>query len=207
MNGGVVMGFFDAVMGRRKPVQPNLDALFRLPAAALTLEAAMDLRPNGRAAVAFRAPQGVAFADVQADVTALVEAGSQGLSPEGDRGSRVAVSADDFGFTWLQLRRDPGDVPGLVTDLHAVNVTLKDSGFGSTLLCSVLGMEDSRGRQVALVYLFKQGTFYPFVPLPGQRARDNVTELQIRDLVGVELPLEPDVRRWFALWGAPGMDL
>jgi hypothetical protein len=52
------------------------------------------------------------------------------------------------------------------------------------------------------VYLYKRGTFYPFAPRPGER-RDNELELQVRAAVGGELPVEPDLTRWFALWGVP----
>lgn len=33
------MGLLDTILGRSKPVQPDLDQLFALPSAALTLEA------------------------------------------------------------------------------------------------------------------------------------------------------------------------
>ena len=35
------MGFLDALLGRTKPVQPNLDHLFAVPNAALTLEVSL----------------------------------------------------------------------------------------------------------------------------------------------------------------------
>ena len=41
------MGFLDALLGRTKPVPPNLDALFALPSAAITLQAATDFTPDG----------------------------------------------------------------------------------------------------------------------------------------------------------------
>lgn len=194
------MGLFDSILGRSKPPPPNLDALFRLPTAAITLQAALDLTPTGVGSVAFRAPAGKAFSEVQADVEALLRApGMDGSAPS------VEVTVDDFGFTWLVLRHDPSDVSGLVTDLHAVNVSLKDSGFGPTLLCSLVVLADPAGRKVGLVYLFKQGTFYPFVP-SGPQQRDNMLELQIRDTIGSDLPMEPTLSRWFAVWGAPGLD-
>ena len=46
------MGLFDAILGRRKPVGPNLDALFALPSAAITLQVSLDQLPTGRGAVA-----------------------------------------------------------------------------------------------------------------------------------------------------------
>ena len=58
-----------------------------------------------------------------------------------------------------------------------------------------------------MVYLFKRGTFYPFAPVgaDAEQQRDNVLEIQVRDLLARELPVEPDMSRWFAVWGAPGL--
>ena len=189
------MGFFDSVFGRTKPVQPDLDALFSLPSAALTLQAALDFVPTGVGSVAFRAPSGKAFAEVQADIQELLDL---------DGGPKVEVTSDSFGFTWLVIRHEEQDLPGLVTDLHAINSTLKDSGFGSTLLCSMVAFRSPDGQAMGLVYLFKQGTFYPFLPLTGQ-TRNNMVELQVRDELRGELPIEVDLARWLAVWGAPGL--
>ncbi|MEV0592603.1 PspA-associated protein PspAB [Nonomuraea cavernae] len=185
------MGWLDALFGRSKPVKPNLDALFALPSAAVTLQAATGLEPTGLGSVAFRAAEGGAFAAVERDVKALL-------------GDRVEDSDDDYGYTWLQVRRPPDDLSDLVTELHAVNSSLEGAGFGPSLLCSLASFADPEGRRLAIVYLYKRGTFYPFAPLPGQR-RDNALELQVRGVLSTELPLEEDLGRWFPVWGAPGL--
>jgi hypothetical protein len=191
------MGFMDAVLGRRKPARPNLDSLFALPSAAITVQAALDFTPTGRASVAFRAPEGRAFADVEAEVTALLDA---------DGGPPVSVEQDAFGFDWVVVRTEPADVVAAVTDAHAVNSSLVDTGFGPQLLCSLVSFEGPAARPLALVYLFKAGTFYPFAPVPGKdEQRDNVLEMQVRDLLAGELPMEKDLSRWFAVWNAPGL--
>ena len=191
------MGFMDAVLGRRKPARPNLDSLFALPSAAITVQAALDFVPTGRASVAFRAPEGRAFADVEAEVTALLDA---------DGGPPVALEQDAFGFDWVVIRTDPVDVATAVTDAHAVNSSLVDAGFGPQLLCSLVSFEGPGSRPLALVYLFKAGTFYPFAPIAGSdEQRDNVLEMQVRDLLARELPMEKDLSRWFAVWNAPGL--
>ena len=189
------MGLFDRILGRSTPPAPDLDALFALPGAALTLQSALGLVPTGLGSVSFRAAEGAAAASTVTDVAALLDA---------DSGPAVERSVDEFGFTWLLVRADPGDVSGLVTDLHAVNSSLQDNGFGPALLCSLLGLADPAGRRVALVYLYKRGTFYPFAPLEGRR-RDNALELSVRAAVGADLPVEPDLSRWFPVWGAPGL--
>jgi hypothetical protein len=67
----------------------------------------------------------------------------------------------------------------------------------------VFGFSDPSGqRRCHLVYLYKRGTFYPFAPLEGER-RDNELELQVRGALGSDLPIEPELARWFALWGIP----
>lgn len=196
------MGLFDSIMGRRKPVAPDLDALFRLPGAVLGLQAALGMEATGTGSVSFRAPAGRAFDEVEAEIAALLAA--PGL--DGTPGPQVEVTEDSFGFTWVVLHHDHQDIPGLVTDLHAVNATLADSGFGSTLLCSLIALQATDGRKLALIYLFKQGTFYPFVPQPGSNEkRDSMLELQIRDIIAEELPIEPTLSRWFPVWGAPGL--
>ncbi len=191
------MGFLDAVLGRRKPARPNLDSLFSVPSAAITVQAALDFVPTGRAAVAFRAPEGRAFADIEAEVQALLDAGG---------GPPVELAEDGFGFDWIVVRTDPIDVATAVTDAHAVNTSLVESGFGPQLLCSLVSFRGPNAQPLALVYLYKAGTFYPFAPVAGEREkRDNVLELQVRDLLQGELPMEQDLSRWFAVWDAPGL--
>jgi hypothetical protein len=189
------VGLFDAILGRRKPVGPNLDALFALPSAAITLQVSLDQLPTGRGAVAFRAPEGRAFADVEDEVRRLLDA---------DGGPPVEVAADEFGFTWLVVTTTPADLASVVTDLHAVNTSLVEAGFGPQLLCSHASFTGPDHASLAMVYLYKRGTFYPFAPA-GAQQRDNVLELRVRDLLAGELPLEADLSRWFAIWGAPGL--
>jgi hypothetical protein len=187
---------WDAVSGRRRVKGPNLDSLFGIPSAAVTLESAAGFVPTGAGSVCFRAAAGAAFHQLQVDVIALIKDDPQ--TPE------VEVSQDEFGFTWLVVRRAPEDVSGLCTDLHAVNTTLVDQGFSSGLLCTLVPFGDPSGRRFGLVYLYQQGTFYTFAPR-GERQRDNLLEIQVRDTLAGELPMEPDLSRWLAVWGAPGV--
>ena len=190
------MGFWDSVTGRTKPKAADLDSLFLIPSAAVTLETAAGLNPTGTGSVCFRAAEGAAYRQVQDDVVALLQD-----SPEKPA---VTVQTDEFGFTWLVVDRADDDVEGLCTDLHAVNTTLEEQGFGSGLLCTVVPFAESTGRTVGLVYLYKQGTFYGFAPT-GPKTRDNLLEIQVRDTLAAELPMEQDLQRWLALWGAPGL--
>ncbi len=53
-----------------------------------------------------------------------------------------------------------------------------------------------------VVYLFKRGTFYPFVP-DGHEHRDLEQELKLKSLLAGDLALESDLDRWFPLWDLP----
>jgi hypothetical protein len=195
------MGFLDVLLGRTKPVQPKLDDLFALPSAAIQLQASSGFTPTGSGSVCFRAVEGKTFADIQKDVTDLLD-----MDAEKGTALPVEVTRDSYGFTWVVSNHMSDEVDGLVTDLHAVNSALVDNGFGPQLLCTLVAFRDERNRRLALVYLYKRGTFYPFAPLnERQQTRDNTLEIQVKGLLGDDLKIEPDLARWFPVWGAPGL--
>ena len=212
------MGFLDSLLGRTKPVRPNLDALFALPSAAVTLETSAGLVLSGRAGVCWMPPAGQSAADVQREISQLLDipddlAGlGQATAEAGQSAAKAGPSAgvltqaeDSYGYRWLLL--EDSDVEDLVNRVHLVNSLLAENGWGPQLLCSVFGVvpgagADSTAKPFYIVYLFKRGTFYPFAPV-GKERRDNELELRVRSLLGSDLPVEPDLSRWFPLWDLP----
>ncbi|MGH9091509.1 MAG: PspA-associated protein PspAB [Acidimicrobiales bacterium] len=161
------MGLLDTLMGRTKPVRANLDALFALPSAAVTLETAAGLALSGRAGICWKPPAGRPAEDVRREIAELLDipddgapgaaAGAGDAPPAaepatpGDAGAKdagagdvvpaggsLAQAEDAYGYRWLLLQ-DP-DVDGLVTRVHVVNTTLEENGWGPQLLCSVFGL-------------------------------------------------------------------
>jgi hypothetical protein len=212
------MGLFDTILGRTKPVRANLDALFSLPSAAVTLQAAAGLVPTGQAGVCFKPPAGQAFAQMQADIEQLLRTANdpsdQGGGAAAGADFNVKDVADNFGYRWIIV--DGGGIDDIVTRVHMVHSSLEDAGWSTQLLCSVFGFHpgtepgadpDALGgtavkQPLYLVYLAKRGTFYPFAP-SGPEQRDNELELRIRSVVEGDLPVETDLSRWFPLWGLP----
>lgn len=188
------MGLWDVLRGQQRAKGPDLDKLFAVPGAAITLQASLGVVPTGTGSVCFRAAEGAASGTAEEVATSLVE----------QDGPAVERSVDSFGFTWLVVRGSADDVPGLVTDLHAVNTELELQGFATGLLCSIVGFTDAAGHRLGLVYLYKQGTFYPFAP-NGPQTRDTLFERQVRDVLVDDLAIEPDLARWMPLWGAAGL--
>lgn len=187
------MGLLDILLGRSKAVPPNLDQLFSLPSAAITLETAADYRPTGSGSVCFKAAEGGGFTALRDEVDKLLAL---------DNG-KFTSTTDSYGFTWLVRQTAPDDLETLVTDLHAVNTSLVDAGFGSALLCTLVAFTNGT-EPLGLVYLYKRGSWYPFVPV-GTDRRDNAKELQIKSVVGADLNFEQDLSRWFPIYGAPGL--
>lgn len=188
------MGFLDSILGRSKPPEADLDALFAVPQAALSL-GTEGFVATGVGGVCYRPTEGGAFSDTEGQIKQLVATGG---------GPTIEGTTDRFGFRWLTVTRSDSDVSGLVTDLHAINASLADAGFGSALLCSTVIFTTPAGKPMALVYLYKRGTFYPFAPLADER-RDNPLELQVRGVIAADVTVESDLSRWLAIWGAPGL--
>jgi hypothetical protein len=186
----------DTILGRTKPKPANLDALFAVPGAAITLEASLGLKSAGSAAVCFKPASGYDFAAACNEIGELLELSGK------DTGSTVSQSVDSFGYHWIVVHDD--DMSDLVTTVHMVNASLAERGYENQLLASVFAFRDDGGGVAYLVYLFKRGTFYPFVPGPGGgERRDNQKELQVQGALTGEVPLEADLTRWFPIWGAP----
>jgi hypothetical protein len=189
------VGLRDTLFGRTKPAAPKLDNLFALPTAALTLQSELDLVTSGVAGLCFKSSSGQAELTSDADLKELL-----GFDEAGDR---LSLTKDDLGFEWLVIH-DP-DISGLVTRIHGANTTMVEHGLGERLLCAVFGfvpVTPPGEGSVRLVYLLKQGTFYPFAPT-GPSQRDNELELRVKSFLTEDLPIEKDLARWMALWNLP----
>jgi hypothetical protein len=190
------VGLFDVLRGQRAPKRANLDALFALTTARTTLEVSLGLLPIGRAAVCFKPVEMGAFEELTRDMDQLLEMAGK------SSGTEVTRTDDRYGFRWVVL--EDGDFDDLVTTAHLVNQTIEERGFSEQLLCSVFGFrpEGGNGRTVYFVYLYKRGTFYPFVPLEEPK-RDSGLELRLQGALGGELPIEAELERWYPVWGVP----
>jgi hypothetical protein len=232
------MRIFDTLLGRTKPVKANLDALFALPSAAVTLQVSAGLVSTRKAGVCFKPPSGQNFTDRQNELEKLLELGDPSGATSGTSATSATAPAstapvtggsaesapastltvrhvgDRFGYRWILV--EGGDIDDLVTRVHMVHSSLEDAGWSPQLLCSVFGFgpggtsdagtsagsSDAVTQPIFLVYLAKQGTFYPFAPT-GNEQRDTELELRIRGVLGTDLPVESDLSRWFPIWDLP----
>lgn len=169
------MGLLDTILGRSKPVRANLDALFSLPSAAVTLQVSAGLVPSGQAGVCFKPPAGQPFEQVQAELEQLLRlddsgaasaagatapAGAPAPAPPsatpgaqaGDSGTPTAATpsvrhvGDKYGYRWIVI--EGGAIDDLVTRVHVVHSSLEDAGWSTQLLCSVFGFTPSGATDV-----------------------------------------------------------
>ncbi len=188
------MPLTDILFGRKKLKEASLEKLFAISTAQVTLETELGLKPAGVAAVCFKPLSAGEFVRAENELQELLDVTAK------DSGSRLERRSDTMGFEWL-IVRDP-DFEDVVTTTHLVSSELQARGFGPQLLAAVFRFEGEKS-PVYWVYGYKRGAFWPFIPTGKGQERDNATELELKAKLEKELPIEPDLSRWFGLFDAP----
>jgi hypothetical protein len=194
------MGLRDALTGRHQVKGPAPDRLFAIATAYVSLEAEQGIVPTGVAAIVFQALATAEFEATLREMEDVVRATG------GESGTTVSTEDDSFGYRWMILRNPPGkpSVEDLAVGINAVSGSIETAGHGERLLCAVFAFTDSKKQPIYLIYNYKRGYWYPFVPAPGNaQERSTERELQLKAQIGEEMPLEPEIDRWFPLWGIP----
>jgi hypothetical protein len=188
------LGLRDALFGRRGLKKAQQEALFALPAAAVTMDVELGLKPAGVAAVIFKPLSAGEFVRAENELQELLDVAAR------DSSSKIERTSDSYGFEWLIIRDN--DLEDLVTTVHLVASELVSRGFGEQLLAAAFRFAGGK-HPVLWIYGFKRGAFWPFVPTGEGQERDNPEELELKAKLEQELPIEPELSRWFALFGAP----
>ena len=188
------MGLFDVISGKRKLKQPAPDRLFAMSTAYVMLQTDLELTSRGVAGIVFQALDTADFAELLKDMEEVVRASAA------DTGGTVEDHTDSFGYRWMVLHDE--DFDDLVVGVNAVSTAIQGGGYGDRILCAVFAFQDPQQRPVYLIYNYKRGAFYPFVPA-GEKSRDNERELRLKAQLAHELPLEAELERWFPLWDIP----
>ncbi len=189
------MGLFDILTGKRKMKAPAESRLFAMSTAAVTLEMTLGLRSSRKAAIVFQPLATADFGQIVSDMEEVLR------GTGGDAGTQVEKTDDSFGYRWMVLSDE--DFEDLVVGINVVSQALQDGGYGERILCAVFAFRDEQDQHLYWIYNYKRGTFYPFVPAGGEQRRDSERELRLKAQIGHELPLEPELERWFPLWGIP----
>ena len=189
------MGFLDILRGKRELKQPAADRLFAMTTANVKLEMELNISSSGQAAIVFQPLATADFEGIVRDMEEVVKGTGE------ETGTTVTSSDDEFGYRWMIL--NDSDMDDLVVGVNAVSTAIQGGGYGDRVLCAVFAFKDERNRRLYWIYNYKRGAFYPFVPAGGAQQRDNERELRLKAQIGADLPVEPDLERWFPLWGIP----
>jgi hypothetical protein len=191
------MGFLDAIFGRQRPIRPSEERLFAISTAELTLRTSLQLQAGNIAGICFQAVASSPFKQILADLNQLMQVTAR------DGTVTARPYEDALGYKWILL--ESSDFQTLVATIHMVSQTLLEQGYGEQLLAAVFRFNDEDGRPVYWIYNYKRGKFYPFVPRPDSHShrRDNAEELRLSAAMDRELPIEPELERWYALWDLP----
>ncbi len=187
------MGLTDVLFGRKKLKQASGDKLFALATATVTLETELGLKPGGVAAIVFKQLSAESFVRAENELDALLQVAAA------ESRSRIRRESDNHGFEWLVVQDEQFE--DLIGTVHLVAGELVSRGFGDRLLAAVFRF-DGADHPVYFIYSYKRGTFWPFIPT-GEGERDNANELELKAKLENELPIEPDIARWFALFDLP----
>ena len=190
------MGFLDTLLGRTRVAKPSkTDRLFAMSTAYVTLQTEHDITTSGKAGIVFQPDPTSDFGRIVADTEEVLRATGE------ETGTAITTTEDSYGYSWVVLN-DP-DVEDLVVGVNAVKDALDTGGYGDRVLAAVFSFRDRDAKPVFFIYNVKRGSWYPFVPAPGDKQRNTERELQLKAMLGNELPMEPELERWFPLWGVP----
>jgi hypothetical protein len=190
------VGLRDILTGRHEVKGPAPDRLFAISTAYVALEAEHQISPGGAAAIVFQA---LATSEFEATIKEMEEVV---VATGGESGTKVHTEDDSFGYRWMVLSDD--SVEDLAVGINAVSSSIETGGHGERLLCAVFAFKDAHDRKLYFIYNYKRGYWYPFVPAPsGANERSTERELQLKAQMAQELPIEPELERWFPLWGIP----
>ena len=189
------MGFLDVLRGKRELKQPAPDRLFAMSTAYVKLEMELNVASTKKAAIVFQPLATADFEQLVRDMEEIVR--STGSENEGS----VESTDDEHGYRWMVIS-DP-DFEDLVVGVNAVSNEIQGGGYGDRILAAVFAFRDEKDRPLYWIYNYKRGAFYPFVPAGGGQQRNNERELRLKAQIGQDLPVEPELERWFPLWGIP----
>lgn len=187
--------FFDSLLGRSRPVPSKVEKLFAMATAQVTLETQLSLTAGTQAGITFKPVESSYFEQLSAELKELLAISTR------DTGTKYEISTDEYGFRWVLLT--DAQFEDLVATLHIVSQTLVEHRFGEQLLAAVFRFTTNDGKPVYWLYSYKRGTFYPFVPSSRLRERENALELRLSSAMQRELPIEPELERWYPMWGIP----
>jgi hypothetical protein len=197
------VGLREILTGRHQVSGPAPDKLFAISTAYVALQTEHGIEPTGKAAIVFQPLATSEFETTIREMEEVVKATG------GESACAVSSQTDSYGYRWMIVSNPQGkpSVEDLAVAINAVSDSIEGGGYGERLLCAVFAFAQAAdgggGGKIYFIYNYKRGFWYPFVPAAGSEQRSTERELQLKAQMAGELPIEPELERWFPLWGIP----
>ena len=196
-----------ADFGRSRLPKAKSDKLVGISTASITVESNLGLKPSEYAGICFKPIGTSAYESTRKEIQELLEYSSK------DKETKFKIEKDNYNFLWVIFK--DSDFEDIVTNIYLVSQTLEEHGLGEQILCTIyrfdsesVGLtaysEEKTGRlkSVYWIYNFKQGNYYPFIPL-SDKQRDSPFEFRLRSDMERELSIGTNIEKWYPLWEIP----
>ena len=195
------MGLRDILTGRHTVKGPAPDRLFAISTAYVTLQAEHQIDPAGMAAIVFQALATSEFETTLREMEEVVTATG------GESGTTVASQDDSFGYRWMVAAQPPWRAERRrPRRRHQRRLQLDRDGrlrrAPAVRRVRVRGRAEAAGSTSSTTTSAATGT-RSCRPRRQPSERSTERELQLKAQMAGELPIEPELERWFPLWGIP----
>ena len=183
-----------ALFGMSRRTTNADDALLTIAVAEPTFSTAHQMFTTGKVGLTYKSNESEFFSELENEMRKLLAVG------EKMTGTRYNIVSDEYGYRWIMMADDQFE--DLAMAVYAVGQSFNEHGCHDQLLAAVFPFT-FEGNTVEWIYTYKHSRFYPFVPRPDGKHRDNNMEIDLSDKIGKLLPMEKKLTQWYALWGVP----
>jgi hypothetical protein len=190
----------------RKSSSDREEGIFSLASAYITLETKLGLTSTNRCGICIKSVNGAYFSDTVSEVQEFLKISSSEFRTE------HVIVTDKYGYLWIMMKGM--SVEDILVASNGIADVIIDRGFRNQMLAAafefrkVVTLSSNLDRRPQLkpqflIFNYKRGKFYPFVPLGAQEKRRNDYELMLMSIISKEVPWETDMNVWYPMWDMP----
>ncbi|HZA43158.1 MAG TPA: hypothetical protein VE504_05290 [Nitrososphaeraceae archaeon] len=189
----------------RKSSNDREEGIFSLASAYITLEIKLGLTSTNRCGICIKNVNGTYFSDTVSEVQEFLKISSNEFQTE------YVVVNDKYGYLWIMLKGM--SVEDILVASNGIADVIIDRGFKDQMLAAAFefrkvvtpssNLDRTQLEPQFLIFNYKRGKFYPFVPLGAQEKRRNDYELTLMSIISKEVPWEADMNVWYPMWEMP----
>ncbi len=116
--------------------------------------------------------------------------------------SKLERKSDKYGYRWYMFKS--GNIDDLVGSVSLVGEELAGQKLADQLLAAVFPFKSKDDRIVNLIFNYKNGGFYTFVPKDVENeVRDTEYELELMSKLEDSIVIDEKKANWYPMWDMP----